>query len=62
MKKTRKSRVHSAALQTMAGMHQLFYLVIPYDKKQREIPSSVNCAYNAEYFTPQQALNMSQSL
>jgi hypothetical protein len=62
MKKARKSRVHSAALQTMAGMHQLFYLVIPYDKKQREIPSSVNCAYNSEYFTPSEALNMSQSL
>jgi hypothetical protein len=60
--KTRKSRVHSASLKTMKGLHNIFYLVIPYDKKQKEIPSSVNCAFNSEYYTPEQALNMSQSL
>ncbi len=62
MKKGRKSRVHSATLQTMVGTRHSYFLVVPYDKKMREIPTSVNCAYNAEYFTPQQALRMSQAL
>ena len=62
MKKIRKSRVHSASIQALVGMHNVYYLVVPYDKKMREIPSSVNCAYNSEYFSPQQALQMAQAL
>ena len=62
MKKTRKSRVASASLETMVSIVGVYYLVTPYDKKGREIPSSVHCAYNTEYFSPQQAFTMSRAL
>lgn len=62
MKKARKSRVASASVEVMVGMAGVYYLVTPYDKKGREIPSSVQCAYNAEYFTPQQAFAISKAL
>jgi hypothetical protein len=62
MKKSRKSRVASASVQTMVGLAGVYYLVTPYDKKGREIPSSVQCAYNAEYFSPQQAFMVSKAL
>lgn len=29
---------------------------IPYDKKRKEIPTSVNCFFNTEYFTLNDAL------
>jgi len=62
MKKTRKSRVVSAAVETMLGSAGVYYLVTPYDKKGREIPSSVQCAYNADYFSPQQLFTIAQAL
>ena len=62
MRKARKSRVHSASISTMVGMHHMYFLVVPFDKNMREIPTSVSCAYNAEYYTPQQALRMAQAL
>jgi hypothetical protein len=62
MKKTRKSRVTSATIETMVGLTGVYYLVTPYDKKGREIPSSVHCAYNSEYFSPQQTFTMSRAL
>lgn len=62
MKKSRKSRVVSASLETMIGIAGVYYLVTPYDKRGREIPSSVHCAYNSEYFSPQQAFTISQAL
>ncbi len=62
MNKTRKSRVTSATIETMVGLTGVYYLVTPYDKKGREIPSSVHCAYNSEYFSPQQTFTMSRAL
>jgi hypothetical protein len=62
MKKNRKSRVTSAAIETMNGLAGVYYLVTPYDKKGREILSSVHCAYNADYFSPQQAFVLSLAL
>jgi len=62
MKKARKSRVVSASIQTMVGLSGVYYLVTPYDKKGREILSSVQCAYNSEYFSPQQTLTISRAL
>jgi len=62
MKKTRKPRVMGVSLETMIGIAGVYYLVTPYDRKQREIPSSVHCAYNAEYITPAQALKIAQAL
>jgi hypothetical protein len=33
-------------------------LVVPYDRRGREIPSSVSCAYNADYYGPEEAVAM----
>jgi hypothetical protein len=30
---------------------------VPYDKRKKEIPSSVNCFFNTEYFTLREALS-----
>jgi len=62
MKKVRKPRVVYASAQELTGCHNIYYLVTPYDKRGREIPSSVNCAYNAEYYDYNSALRMAQSL
>jgi hypothetical protein len=62
MKKSRKSRVASTSVETMIGLAGVYYLVTPYDKKGREIPSSVQCAYNAQYFTPHQVFQISTAL
>jgi hypothetical protein len=62
MKKFRQSRAVYASLKTYSGFQNLYYLVIPYDKKGREIPTSVNCAYNSEYYTSDQAMLMAGSL
>jgi hypothetical protein len=58
----KKSRAVYASLQTYIGVNHMYYLVTPYDKKGREIPTSVNCAYNAEYYTPDQAMLMAGAL
>ena len=58
----KKSRVVFASLRTYTGVLHQYLLVTPYDKKGREIPSSVNCVYNAEYYTPDQAMLMAGAL
>ena len=68
MKKARKSRVAAAfisllhGIQTEDGTHSIYYVVTPYDKKGREIPSSVNCAYNSEYYSYESILPTAQAL
>lgn len=62
MKKFRKSRAVYASVYIYQGHLNSFYLVTPYDKKGREIPSSVNCAYNSEYYSENQAMRMAGSL
>ena len=62
MRKTRKSRVHFASIRPYVSGSAVYYLVVPYDKKGKEIPSSVNCAYNGEYYTPDEALYLARSL
>ena len=68
MKKARKSRAHSALIGTFLGSiniqvyQTVYYTVIPYDKKGREIPSSVNCCYHAGYFDHDEILTITQSL
>ena len=57
MKKPKKSRVESVGLQTFEGVNDLYYLTIPYDKRDRIIPSSVECAYNSRYFSATEAVN-----
>jgi hypothetical protein len=60
--KKKKSRVESVGVVLFRGAIDTYYLTIPYDKKNRVIPSSVECAYNSRYFSPQQTIEMLQSL
>lgn len=62
MKKAKKSRVENVGVVLFQGVIDTYYLTVPYDKKNRVIPSSVECAYNSRYFTPQQTVNMLRSL
>jgi hypothetical protein len=62
MKKQKKSRVENVGVMLFQGVVDTYYLTIPYDKKNRVIPSSVECAYNSRYFSPQQTINMLRAL
>ncbi len=62
MKKQKKSRVENVGVMVFQGVVDTYYLTIPYDKKNRVIPSSVECAYNSRYFSPQQTINMLRAL
>lgn len=60
--KRKKSRVESVGVVLYQGIIDTYYLTVPYDKKNRVIPSSVECAYSSRYYTPQQTINMLRSL
>lgn len=60
--KRKKSRVENVGVRMFNGAVDTYYLTIPYDKKGRVIPSSVECAYNAQYFSPQETINMLRAL
>ena len=60
--KRKKSRVESVGVILFQGAIDTYYLTVPYDKKNRAIPSSVECAYNSRYFSPQQTINMLRAL
>ena len=62
MKKQKKSRVENVGVQIFKGVNDSYYMTIPYDKKDRVIPSSVECAYNARYFGIQETVIMLRSL
>jgi hypothetical protein len=62
MKKAKKSRVETVGIVLFQGVIDTYYMTVPYDKKNRVIPSSVECAYNAKYFSPQTTVNMLRSL
>lgn len=62
MKKPKKSRVESVGVLVIKGHLDSYYLTVPYDKKDRIIPSSVECAYNARYFTPEETVAMLKAL
>lgn len=60
--KRKKSRVEHVGVQIFNGVNEQYYLTVPYDKKNRVIPSSVECAYNARYFSLQDTVNMLRAL
>jgi len=60
--KRKKSRVETVGIVLFQGINDTYYMTVPYDKKNRVIPSSVECAYNAQYFSPQVTINMLRSL
>jgi len=62
MKKPRKPRATQATLQLFRGAQDVYVLVTPYDKRGREIPSSVSCAYNTEYFSQNETMAMVSAL
>jgi hypothetical protein len=62
MKKVRKPRAVYATVQEIRGYCNSYYLVTPYDKRGKEIPSSVNCAYNSHYYSYNSALRMAEAL
>lgn len=62
MRKAKKSRVDTVGINYLKGIHDLYYLVVPFDKKNRVIPSSVECAYNSRYYDEQTAINMLRAL
>lgn len=62
MKKPKKSRVNTVGVQLFTGAIDTYYLTIPYDKKHRPIPSSVQCAFNSRYFSPEETVQMLRSL
>jgi hypothetical protein len=62
MRKQKKSRVETVGVQVFKGVIDAYYMTLPYDKKNRVIPSSVECAYNARYFDFQETVNMLRSL
>jgi hypothetical protein len=62
MKKQKKSRVENVGVQVLQGIHDIYYLTVPYDKKNRVIPSSVECAFNSRYFDLQKTVNMLRAL
>jgi len=60
--KRKKSRVENVGVQIFNGINDQYYLTVPYDKKNRVIPSSVECAYNSRYFSLQQTVDMLKAL
>lgn len=58
MKKKKKSRVNSVGFVVLQGTRDNYYLTVPYDSKNRIIPSSVECAYNADYYSLSQTEKM----
>lgn len=62
MNKVRKPRAVYASIYEFKGHHHVYYSLTPYDKRGREIPSSVNCAYNSEYHSYESTLRMAQAL
>ena len=60
--KKKKSRVENVGIILFQGAIDTYYLTVPYDKKNRIIPSSVECAYNSRYFGLQETVNMLKAL
>lgn len=60
--KKKKSRVENVGVVLFQGIYDTYYLTVPYDKKNRVIPSSVECAYNSRYFSLQETINMLRAL
>ena len=60
--KRKKSRVENVGVQIFQGGIDTYFLTVPYDKKNRVIPSSVECAYNSQYFGIQETVNMLRAL
>lgn len=64
MKKIKAKRPRTSAVDVIrfATSCGVYYWPLPYDKKNRFIPSSVDCVFNAEYIEPRQIFSMLNAL
>lgn len=60
--KNKKSRAAFVDLVPFSSRSADYIWPIPFDKKDRFIPSSVDCAYNSEYYTPEDVAGMLRAL
>jgi hypothetical protein len=60
--KLKKNRAVSATVIAHPGSLGTFYMPQPFDKKDKFIPSSVDCAYNALYYSEDQVVQMLKAL
>ena len=60
--KSKKPRVTSVELFKFSTASADFLWPLPYDKKDRFIPSSVDCVYNMEYYSQAQIAGMLRTL
>lgn len=61
-KKNKKPRVQGVVVLPCKGKVSTHWWVIPLDSKDRVIPSSVDCLYNQEYYSQQEAGYMAAAL
>ena len=61
-KRSKKPRAVGADISLYVGYSGTFVMPLPYDKKGRIIPSSVECAYNFEYYNLPQIIDMVRAL
>ena len=60
--KKKKSRVEFVSYRVYRLKTADFVQPIPYDKRKREIPTSVNCMFSLEYFNVEDAVRMLEAL
>jgi hypothetical protein len=60
--KFKTPRVRSAIIAICRTKTGRYWWPLPFDKKGKFIPSSVDCLYNQEYFEEHEAVNMMRSL
>ncbi|ATW62762.1 hypothetical protein SCBWM1_gp78 [Synechococcus phage S-CBWM1] len=52
----KKSRVYYASYRVYKTRCYEYVQPVPFDKKRREIPTSVNCLYNLEYVSVEDSI------
>lgn len=60
--KVKKQRAQQVIMDVCRTKTSLFWQPLPFDKKDRFIPSSVDCLFNQEYYSRGQAAQMLRSL
>lgn len=60
--KNKKPRVAFVDLIPFSSSSADYIWPIPFDKKDRFIPSSVDCAYNSEYYSHEEVAGMMRAL
>lgn len=60
--KAKKPRTCYVTVQLRRAKVGMYWWPIPYDKKRRPIPSSVDCWYNSEYHSREESIGMLHAL